>query len=56
MDPKSLKAHLARLSHPMAEILSDYDRVNQFCKYVHELLEYTSEWDGEEDWKEIYKK
>jgi hypothetical protein len=43
MGPESLKAHLTWLSMPHAEVLSDYERINQFCKYVPDLIAYVNE-------------
>jgi hypothetical protein len=43
MGPESLKAHLLWLSTPYAEILSDYERINQFVKWVPDLIAYVNE-------------
>jgi hypothetical protein len=42
MDPQKLKGHLTWLSMPYAEVLSDYERINQFCKYVPDLIDYVN--------------
>jgi hypothetical protein len=43
MDPERLKRFLALLSSPAGEALSDYERINEFCKHVPKLLEYVEE-------------